>query len=455
MVKKILIPLLIISLSLNAIGCSKNKITELKKEQLFKIKIGKRDEEIGTIRNKNGLFKGPGELIFRNGFFFIVDNINQKIMKITTLGDVILILKNGEQESKAKNEQILKTKVTKNYPFQKIGFITVDGENNIYVEDKFVQAPKQPNEIDILSNSNKNISSEDEKYMSYILKFDRLGNFIAKIGKNGIDTDPFYYIYRLDIDKNDNLVVITSDDNWDRWDYYKYNKDGKPIMHEVISKKDIIKIDYPKDRGFFIMDVVPEAEDAHLIYWISMFDTTYDTKGRKEEQNLWGEEIEIDKLEKKIQKEEKKRIDYKRDLIFYKLLFYNLFKRKIDKTYIWENRTGKGVETTQEFIGVDGNANGFLWKYVDNKTAIITIFKPDGTTIARRSFKFENNGIWQNIVVNRDGSMSAIKVGKNYIYFYRWRSDELINNKINNNENKKSFKEFIKEKIEAFKNANK
>lgn len=451
MLKKVLIILLLIVLSLYGIGCTKNKITELKKKQLFKIKIGDGEEEIGINRNKNGLFEGPGVLVFRNGFFYLVDNINQKIMKITTLGDVILILKKGTKESKTENGEILKTKERKKYPFDNIGLIAVDSENNIYVEDKFLQAPKQSNEIDILGNTTKNNSGEDEKYMSYILKFDRLGNFIAKIGKEGIGTTPFYYIYKIDSDKNDNLVVITSDDNWDRWDYYKYNKDGTLIMHEIISKKDIVKVNYEKDRSFFIMDVLPETEDSHLLYWISMFDTTYDTKGKREEQNLWGEEIEIDKLEKRIQKEEKKKIDYKRDLLFYKLLFYNLSKRRIDKTYIWENRTNKGTGTTQEFIGVDGKANGFLWKYVDSTTAVVTIFRPDGSTIARRSFKFEDDGIWQNVVVNIDGSMSTIKIGKRYVYFYRWRSDELINS----NENKKTFKEFIKEKIEAFKNANK
>ena len=89
MFKRIVITLLLVVLTTYIVSCGKKRITELKKEQLFKIRIGNDEEEIAINRNKNGFFEGPGDFIFRNGFFYLVDKINQKIMKITTIGDVI------------------------------------------------------------------------------------------------------------------------------------------------------------------------------------------------------------------------------------------------------------------------------------------------------------------------------------------------------------------------------
>ena len=76
-------------------GCSNQKVEELKKERSFTIPIGVGEEEIGVIREQNGIFRSPGALIFKNGFFYVVDSVNQKILKITKPGDVILVISRG------------------------------------------------------------------------------------------------------------------------------------------------------------------------------------------------------------------------------------------------------------------------------------------------------------------------------------------------------------------------
>jgi len=49
-----------------------------------------------------------------------------------------------------------------------------------------------------------------------------------------------------------------------------------------------------------------------------------------------------------------------------------------------------------------------------------------------------------------DGSVSALKIDNELLHFYRWRSDKLIMNK----REKVTLKEFFKDKIQEFKNAN-
>ena len=71
--------------------------------------------------------------------------------------------------------------------------------------------------------------------------------------------------------------------------------------------------------------------------------------------------------------------------------------------------------------------------------------------MAKRSFVFEEDGVWTNVHVDEDGSVSAIKIDKEFIHFYRWRSDRLITP---GRDEKLTLTEFFMEKIEAFKNAN-
>ena len=145
------ITLISVFLTLLLNGCVKDRIVELKKEHLFSIPAGYDEEEIGILREKNGRFLGPGHVLFRNGFFFIVDTVNQKIMKITTPGDIILIIADGVMKTQNTDEKVLRTKQKRNFDFNQIGRIAVDGENNLYVEDIFLQKTEVETVIDIFS----------------------------------------------------------------------------------------------------------------------------------------------------------------------------------------------------------------------------------------------------------------------------------------------------------------
>ncbi len=430
-------------------GCSKDKVQELEKEKLFTIPIGSEEEEIGVVKENNGRFLGPSSALFKNGFFYIVDPVNSKILKITTLGDVILVLSQGNEEEN-QEENILRTKQRKYFNFNNIGKIAVDNENNIYVEDKFIQKLPEKNEIDLFNTESPFEQENGEMYVSYILKFDRLGKFLCRIGKDGRNTDPFYYVYKTEVDKDGNLIVLTADDDWQNWSYYKFDFEGNLLFNSTTSTDKVFDIKDMGDTSFFVMDATPACNDNHLIYWISLYNTGYDTKNVKKEEDLWGEEIEIQDAEKLKDIEEKGKKYYSRDLLHYKLLYYNLESNEVTRSYKWENHLGDTFEPTEEFFGIDGEMNSFLWKYLNNTKAIISIIRPNGALITRRSFVFEDNGLWTNIQVAIDGSVSALKIDNELLHFYRWRSDKLITNK----REKVTLKEFFKDKIQEFKNAN-
>ena len=432
-------------------GCSKTRITELKKERLFTIPIGVAEEQIGVVREKSGRLHGPGMLLFKNGFFYLVDSVNQKILKITTPGDIILTLSSGEEEND-QDENILRTKHRTSYAFSQIGFIAVDNENDLWVEDKFLEEIPESEEIDLFSDSGAFTEETGEQYKSYILKFDRLGRFVFRLGKSGIDSEPFYYIYKMGVDRNGNITVLTADDEWQSWTVYRFDVEGNPVDRCELNK-DVITGDIRKvnEQDYFVMDLYPVCNDNLMLFWVSIYETSWDTKEIKKEEDLWGEEIEIENIENIAEDEENRQQGYKRDLLYYKLFFFDLNKSTIERTYVWENRVSGQESSTTEFFGIDAESNGFLWKYVNNAKSIITMFRPNGSIIARRSFVFEDDGIWTNVHVDEDGSVSALKIDGDLVHFYRWRSDRLITP---GGEEKFTLTEFFKEKVEAFKNAN-
>jgi hypothetical protein len=430
-------------------SCSGQKVEELKKERVFTIPIGVGEEQIGVIREQNGIFSSPDSLIFKNGFFYVVDSVNQKILKITKPGDVILVLSRGVNDIDSE-DNVLRTKERKHFQFNNIGKIAVDGENNIYVEDRFTQKLPEKTEIDIFETSSNMDTENNEIVVSQILKFDRLGNFLYRIGKYGVNTEPFYYVYKIDVDDSGNLIVLTTDEEWRKWTYQKFDTEGRLIFSDSISSDILFDENNLKDSAYFILDVFPVSSSAHLLFWISQYDTSHDTESFNEEEEIWGEEIEIENFEKQGIEGKSDQQEYARDLLYYKLLYYNLENSEIDRSYEWEARMGTQQGVTEEFLGIDDGVNGFLWRYVDSTKAIISILRPNGTLLARRSFIFEDDGIWTNVTVAVDGSISALKIDDKLLHFYRWRSDKLLTNQ----EETVTIKQFIKDKIREFKNAN-
>jgi len=431
-------------------GCGKGKVEQLKKEELFSIRIGMGEEEIGVLKQTNGELLGPSRVLFRNGFFYIVDPVNVKILKITTPGDVILTLSQGYEENAAQ-EDLLRTKQRRYFPFTQIGTIAVDNENNVFVEEKVIEKVPEENEIDLFISAGSYEEQGDERYVSRILKFDRLGNYLFSIGENGKESEPFYYLYEMEVDREGNLIVLTADEGWEEWTVYTYDQKGALLAQKRVGIQEVFDDKDMEDSTYFVMNVLPECSSQHLIYWVSLYSTSYDTKEMKKEEDLWGEEIEIkdvDALKEKEQKKEEQKTG--RDLIYYKLLYYNLMTGEIDRSFKWENELDSSTQSTEEFFGIDGESNNFLWKYVDPTKAIISIFRSNGTPITRRSFVFEEDGIWTNMAVAADGSICAVKINERSLSFYRWRSDKLIHSK----REKVTLKEFITEKLQGFKNAN-
>lgn len=232
---------------------------------IFKMNIGYSENDIGLFFKNDVLNQDNINVFYRSGFYYISDNQNNKIIKTTENGVHILIIYNPENNPNLKptkieninisdntndqQDKIVYVKLYKNYPIYSPGIITSDIEKNIYVVNNHYSYKKTDEAGNIVN--------------SLILKFDNKGNFLFKIGKEGIDTMPFSYIKKMVTDQNNNLIILESTINGDTI-IYKFSQNGILKTKLSISKKDIPTAQNEKDLLIDIINIIPGYIDDEI-----------------------------------------------------------------------------------------------------------------------------------------------------------------------------------------------
>ena len=189
-------------------------------EILFKTKIGYGEDELGMIP-KNGVVKTDAIITaYKNGFFYIADNVNNKVIRTTEKGEKLLVIYNPEFNTSLKptitkndsdSETVIFVKLYKDFPIYNPTAICADIEKNIYVVNNLP--------------SYRKIDDDGSFVSQLILKFNSKGERLFELGKNGIGTIPFGNILGMATDEKDNLIVYES--SADGPLFYKFTKNGQ------------------------------------------------------------------------------------------------------------------------------------------------------------------------------------------------------------------------------------
>lgn len=186
-------------------SCRQEDYEKLYREELFTIGLGKLEDQIDLFQVRGGSSSSKNDFYMKDGMFYIANSNSLKIMQFSSYGDLFFILYNPDPLINPapvilQSEEI-EGKVTNmyaaSYGLLNIGSITVDSENNIYVEDSV------PEDQTIEDRENSVILN------SRVLRFTRLGKPIDFIGQDGIGGTPFPYIHSIHLTKKDELVVFS------------------------------------------------------------------------------------------------------------------------------------------------------------------------------------------------------------------------------------------------------
>lgn len=301
--------ILISLLSLCLTGCfnvREKKNTHIK--HIFTFPIGYDKEELGFLPEK-GASEAALDFCYNNGFFYISDKINNKILKITETGVIILTIYNQENyphlvpnSSDAdidvdsdSNENYKYLKLYSSYPLEQPRAIAADIEKNIYIVNR------EP----LHKKYGKQNLIEDE----FILKFDSHGKLMYKIGKNGNSSllgeniEPFNYVNKVVTDINNNLIAIEgySED----LKIFKYSKDGKLLYQTVLSKNKLPLSKNELNNIILLIDAVPSYLENEILvtYQFVSRETTNSIESfQLEYEKIFRYNIKDDKIDKMILK---------------------------------------------------------------------------------------------------------------------------------------------------------
>ena len=214
-----------------SLSCSNMK-DKSKIVPIFSFDIGYDEKELGLVNEVIHQEQKNINYCYSNGFYFISDRINNKILKVTESGEILLTIFNkinypviAENTGNTDNNQTSDVDyliLYSEYNLMSPGLISADNEKNIFIINSNPDYKKLKNNV-----------VEDK----IILKFNPNGILEFELGRNGINTEPFGYIISMKNDVDNNLVIIEKMN--DGFQIYKFSSQGTLILKSTITLKNI------------------------------------------------------------------------------------------------------------------------------------------------------------------------------------------------------------------------
>jgi hypothetical protein len=229
---------------LTVTGCFNSYRSTL--DLLFKMKIGSGENELGLLSPDGIFYSDSLNIHYQNGFYYLSDAINQKIMKVTEKGEPVLIIYNRDynpsivttdNSNDSEQTQSVFVKLYKEFNLIKPGKITADIEKNIFVVNGTSSYYKD--------NLSGTINSQS------VIKFNSHGDPLFELGQNGISTVPFGYIVDMITDEAGNLIIY--ENYQDGAIIYQFTTDGI-LLKKVKISRNMIPLNTKENN--YIIDIV-------------------------------------------------------------------------------------------------------------------------------------------------------------------------------------------------------
>lgn len=211
--KRILLFLMAAALAL--VGCSFWKSTTLGSKRFAFIPNGSRTGQAVVKTDEYGLEDLSIGISVLNGLICVADDELRRVQVMKPNGDVKLIIGSVK---KMKTGDI----PVENFNFGSIGFIAMDDDDNIFVQNKFSRIRDNDREKTGGGNS-------IDFAPSYIVVFNKDGQLQYTLGQKGATDTPFSHIERIYVDSNGKLFVISR--STDSWSVFRFK--GKTREHLI------------------------------------------------------------------------------------------------------------------------------------------------------------------------------------------------------------------------------
>jgi hypothetical protein len=204
--KKIVVILLLSLMQAVVTDCAFWKATTLNAKRLAYIRKGTRPGQVIIKSDDYGLEDLSIGVGISNGLINIADNEMHRVQIIKPNGDVELVI--GAIKN-LKDRDI----TAESFNFGTIGFVVMDDDGNVYIQNKFSQIRETARDRDSGTDS-------IDFSPSYIVAFNKNGELQYTLGQKGTPDTPFSHIERLYIDSKGRLFVISR--GIDSWSIFRF-----------------------------------------------------------------------------------------------------------------------------------------------------------------------------------------------------------------------------------------
>lgn len=382
-------------------GCSRSRVTALDREELFRLSIGRAEDQIDLFQTEGAPLNQKTRIVMRDGMFFISNGSANKVMEFSSYGDLLSLHYDPDENPRPVLLQaaVVEGRITNRrahaYHFSQVGELAVTSNKTIMVEDMLGEE-RAVFDSDLGVNLNR-----------VVLRFDSRGQLIDYLGQEGVGGTPFPYIERLEVTSRDELVVISR--TMESWLVYWFTPAGD-LRYSV--EIPLSRLPIPEDRTVIpaLETILPDKELPRLYLKLDYYEQALDPDT--------GAGFGIEKTLSRV---------YWLDLEQGRYDGYVNLPTNIQTVSGQSVFDRQEVEYMYQLVGTAPREHLFLLSREDNDQTQLLIMRTDGRVVRRRNLHVEDSEIlYKTYHVSAGGILSALLGFEDHARIVWWRSDRLV-----------------------------
>ena len=386
-------------------SCSrKNSLQSVSEEELFSLNYGNFEDELDLFGITN-IGKVTTSITMKDGFFYIVNGQNQKILSFNSYGDLLSVYYNEDFYKEkfpmlfSKSTQSLSKPVS--YPFEFDGKIVVDSKKYMYAAGI---VPKERNEQD---------EKENLLYSQVVLRFSSDGTVLDYIGQQGPSGTPFPFIRKIYVNQENELTVVSNTN--EGLCVYWFSSDGYLKYRIPVTQKDVPLVSLEKlvsnvnELYVSVENVVPDYSSQTLFVKVDYYIPYIDA-------------------ESKI----KSGVNYYETVVYFLDLLTGTYKDSIVippyEQSVTEDFSKLTYKIPYDFLGV--TKNGWFYFLLSTQDGYsVQIVNSKTQHVIKRSLSVNHDDIlFSSFSLSDEGIISALLAEKEKCRVVWWKTDLLTGN---------------------------
>lgn len=386
-------------------SCSrKNSLQSVSEEELFSLNYGNFEDELDLFGITN-IGKVTTSITMKDGFFYIVNGQNQKILSFNSYGDLLSVYYNEDFYKEkfpmlfSKSTQALSKPVS--YPFEFDGKIVVDSKKYMYAVGI---VPKERNEQD---------EKENLLYSQVVLRFSSDGTVLDYIGQQGPSGTPFPFIRKIYVNQENELTVVSNTN--EGLCVYWFSSDGYLKYRIPVTQKDVPLVSLEKlvsnvnELYVSVENVVPDYSSQTLFVKVDYYIPYIDA-------------------ESKI----KSGVNYYETVVYFLDLLTGTYKDSIVippyEQSVTEDFSKLTYKIPYDFLGV--TKNGWFYFLLSTQDGYsVQIVNSKTQHVIKRSLSVNHDDIlFSSFSLSDEGIISALLAEKEKCRVVWWKTDLLTGN---------------------------